>query len=325
MRNKLAFRFPPSPLGGHGGVKCLSILPILITCVSMLFISCSEDRVTSSYNTHPVNWMDPYSEDWHGTAAIGSKGESCLGCHAVNGAAQSFDNGPVVETPTAAAACYDCHGYPHQADVAASHVTRFETLENWNTISSCQSCHGVDFAGGRSGASCKECHVQSAGPAACNTCHGLPPTAEHPLANRNPGAHEAHSRYSCRECHNRVRDLTHIDILPADVAFVDARISTANGFPASYTNPSNCATWCHSNLHQGDPIVAVSWNTGQTLTQCRSCHAVPPTAEFHPTDMRCHLCHPNVDPNSNYNDANQIRFLPGDTLHVNGVINALFE
>ncbi len=118
--------------------------------------------------------------------------------------------------------------------------------------------------------------------------------------------------------------LDHIDMLPADVAFDDARISTAHDYPASYEN-SNCATYCHSNLHQGLPTVEVQWTGGQTLTQCRSCHAVPPSAPFHPTENRCHLCHPNIDPNSNYNDANEILFLPGDTLHVNGVVNALFE
>jgi len=306
--------------------KSLYFASIAISVIALAFISCSEDRTTESYETHPTNWMDPYSPDWHGTAALPSNGESCLGCHALQGAAQNFDNGPESdgEEYGQAIACYTCHGYPHQADVATSHATRFQNLENWATISSCQSCHGTNFAGGRAGASCNECHTQQGGPAACNTCHGMPPTTTRPLGDRNPGAHSAHSRYACTECHISVNGLDHIDVLPADVAFGDAHISNANGFPASYTSPSNCATWCHSNLHQGAPMVAVNWTSGQTLTACRSCHQVPPPSPFHSTDNQCHHCHPNIDPASNYNDANQIRFLPGDTLHVNGTVNATF-
>lgn len=302
---------------------------VLAALTLILFISCSEDRTTESYETHPTNWMDPYSPDWHGTAAIGSKGESCAGCHTLLPTEPlliPFDNGPESEGEVVdhAVACYSCHSYPHKEDVAVSHATRFKYSDSWNTITSCQSCHGTNFAGGRSGASCNECHTQQGGPAACNTCHGLPPTLEHSLQGHNPGAHYAHSRYACTECHNSVTGLDHIDTLPADVAFGDARISNANGFPATYTSPSNCATWCHSNLHQGAPMVAVSWNTGQTLNACRSCHQVPPSSPFHSTDNQCHHCHPNIDPASNYNDANMIRFLPGDTLHVNGTVNATF-
>lgn len=304
--------------------KSLYFASLAVVVIALAFVSCSEDRVTSSYEAHPMGWMDQYSPDWHGQAAIASQGENCLGCHAVSSSAQNFDNGPVVETPATGTACYDCHGYPHQADVASSHADVFSFPGSWASITNCQSCHGTNFAGGRSGASCNECHTQQGGPAACNTCHGMPPAAANPLGVGNPGAHDAHSRYACTECHNGVRDLTHIDALPADVGYSDARVSTANGFPASYEN-SNCATWCHSNLHQGAPIVPVQWATGQTLTACRSCHQVPPTGAFHPTGNQCHTCHPNVDPASNYNDANQIRFLPGDTLHVNGVVNALFE
>ncbi len=53
-----------------------ALLAILV--ITLAFISCSEDRVTSSYETHPQNWMDENSPDWHGQAALPSKGESCL-------------------------------------------------------------------------------------------------------------------------------------------------------------------------------------------------------------------------------------------------------
>ncbi|MBK6910427.1 MAG: hypothetical protein IPH10_05775 [bacterium] len=305
--------------------KPLTFAFIAIAVVAVAFVSCSEDRVTSDYDSHPTGWMDPYSSEWHGQAAISSSGESCLGCHALSGSAQGFDNGPEQEetVPTVGTACYDCHAYPHVEGFGESHPQRFTNTENWAAISSCQSCHGVDFTGGRTGASCNECHTQQGGPAACNTCHGMPPTTTRPLGSENPGAHSAHARYACTECHHRVAGLDHIDTLPADIGYADARIATANGYPVSYDN-SNCATWCHSNLHQGAPMVSVQWKTGQTLNACRSCHQVPPQSPFHPTDNQCHHCHPNVDPSSNYNDANFIRFVPGDTLHVNGTVNAIF-
>jgi hypothetical protein len=306
---------------------------MLAALTLVFFVSCSEDRVTSSYETHPTNWMDQYSDEWHGTAALGSKGESCLGCHGSGtytfedpNAVYPQDVGPevVIEQEEHLITCKQCHNYPHGENYVPQHFLDIRSA-NWMNMAECQACHGANFAGGRSGATCNECHTLAGGPAACNTCHGYPPTTTRPLGDRNPGAHDVHSRYACTECHNKVNGLDHIDALPADVEFDDARISTANGFLANYTSPSNCATWCHSDLHQGAPRVAVSWNTGQTFTQCRSCHQVPPQSEFHPTEGRCHFCHPNIDPNSNYNDANLIRFLPGDTLHVNGVINATFQ
>ncbi|MBK6765716.1 MAG: CxxxxCH/CxxCH domain-containing protein [bacterium] len=268
---------------------------------TLAFISCSEDRVTESYDTHPSNWMDPFSPDWHGQAAIGSSGASCLDCHAISSASNSMNGeGASAATPTAGAACYDCHSYPHVADMNRSHAEHFRTLQNWSTVSNCRSCHGADFAGGRSGASCNECHTQQGGPAACNTCHGMPPTTTRPIGGYNPGVHAAHSRYACTECHARVNGLDHIDALPADVSFENARISNQHGYPVSYESlgggNGTCATYCHSDLHSGPPRVAVAWAAGQTLTTCVSCHSVPPVSDFHPNNPRCHECHLNIDP-----------------------------
>lgn len=296
-----------------------------IAVIAVVVLSCSEDRVTSSYKTHPTGWMDVHSPEWHGQAAMGSQGQSCAGCHNIlpfdPAASERPDPSPIAAQQTG---CYECHSYPHQGDFAQGHAAEIRAME-WQTIRDCQACHGVDFAGGRTEASCRTCHTQNSGPASCSTCHGMPPSAQNPLGDRNPGAHYAHTRYSCTECHNRVRGLDHIGPLPADVRFDDARISTTNGYPATYTNQSNCATYCHSNARGGDPLVAVTWGTGQTLNNCRSCHQVPPASPTHPAIPQCHLCHHNVDPNSNYFDANQIIFLPGDTLHVNGVVNIFFQ
>lgn len=325
MRNKSTLHIPHRSSGGARGgqtPKRIFILLAAFVLALLAFISCSEDRVTDSYQVHPTNWMDPYSEEWHGTAALGSNSESCGECHNIT-QPRAIMHG----SGTEGGDCFECHYfYPHPADYSQFHPIDI-TDYSWMRISECQSCHGVDFAGGRAGSSCLSCHTEPGGPAACITCHGTPPIE--PMGSIPPGAHGAHSRYACTECHSNVDDLSHIDALPADVAFNDAHISNANGFPNSYTpDPSElgngtCATYCHSDLHSGPPMVAVEWATGQTITQCRGCHQVPPTAPFHPTGNRCHECHPHVDPNSNYNDANEIRFLD-PSLHVNGVVNATF-
>ena len=39
-------------------------------------------------------------------------------------------------------------------------------------VTECQSCHGSNYTGGRSGSSCYDCHPGSNGPQSCNVCHG---------------------------------------------------------------------------------------------------------------------------------------------------------
>ena len=46
--------------------------------------------------------------------------------------------------------------------------------EGWD-LNVCASCHGADFSGGPSGATCLTCHQQ--GPTACDTCHDTPPAS----------------------------------------------------------------------------------------------------------------------------------------------------
>jgi len=329
MQSNSLYSIPPQSSGGARGGQA-AMLIILLVVSSIAFLSCSEDRVTESYDTHPTGWMDEFSPDWHGQAAIGSSGGSCAECHYTGVIMDEIPEDPFDYPGTTESKCQQCHSYPHDAEFRLGHPEWFRTASHgrWSEMESCQSCHGTDFAGGRSGASCNECHTQQGGPAACNTCHGMPPTTTRPIGGYNPGVHAAHARYACTECHARVNGLDHIDALPADVSFADARISTTHGYPVSYQSlgggNGTCATYCHSDLHNGPPRVSVSWAAGQTLTTCVSCHSVPPVSDFHPNNPRCHECHLNIDPSSNYNNVNGIHFLPGDTLHINGVVNAVF-
>ncbi|MBU1919450.1 hypothetical protein KKG66_01285, partial [bacterium] len=61
--------------------KHVSILLSGLLLLAVFAVSCSEDRTSTGYTTHPEDWMDPASELFHGQAAIPSGGESCGGCH----------------------------------------------------------------------------------------------------------------------------------------------------------------------------------------------------------------------------------------------------
>lgn len=290
-------------------------------------LSCSKDRATTQYETHPNDWNSPGSADFHGPWSQRTASESCAGCHG-----EDFLGGE------SGVSCYSCHaGYPHAGfDVAADrHANRVADL-NWN-LNSCQSCHGVDFAGGKVGVSCRQCHTAAAGPAACNNCHGDPPVHNGGLLRGMPagsyGAHAVHAiqkGYACTECHASVNGLDHTGALPAEVSFAQAEIAYRPPFATSYAHLGDflsgngtCATYCHSDARGGAPLVNVDWVNGR-LTACQSCHAVPPATPGHSTEGRCHLCHTHVDPTSNYNIPDSIRFLD-PTLHVNGVVNIEFN
>jgi predicted CxxxxCH...CXXCH cytochrome family protein len=300
----------------------------ILVCSLIIFValmtSCSEDRSTASYKTHSADWNYPPSAEFHGQQAILSASQSCAACHGEN-----FTGGQ------SGISCYECHsGYPHPAISAGSPAVHANLIaaSEWN-LSTCQNCHGVDFSGGRTHSSCRDCHVAPAGPAACNTCHGDPPLNDNGVLQGMPsgsyGAHAMHvseKDYACTECHAAVTSLNHAGALPAEVSFDDAQIAQRPPYPTAYNHlgspvsgNGNCATYCHSDARGGAPLVAVEW-LGAALTACQSCHAVPPASAGHPTERQCHLCHFNVDPNSNYDLPDGILFSePGR--HVNGVVD----
>jgi hypothetical protein len=131
----------------------------------------------------------------------------------------------------------------------------------------CARCHGDDFAGGTSAATCRSCHDAADGPAACDTCHPAAPVT---------AAHPAHAgRWSCAECHVvpvRWDDPGHVlgdDGPPAEARYHD---------PATGT----CTVWCHGDVRP-------RWTGGPGEAACGTCHAVPPPD--HVSDQ-CVNCHP---------------------------------
>jgi predicted CxxxxCH...CXXCH cytochrome family protein len=292
---------------------------LVVTFAAAALWSCSEDRSTSDYMTHPTGWTNPASEYFHGTPALERDGAACKECHGAD-----FRGG---ESRTS---CYDCHGFLHNGLVAGNITSHRQFIAStvWN-LTRCKRCHGEDFAGGTSGYSCTSCHTAPGGPEDCRTCHGMPPVDDTMLPYGMPegsaGAHETHARFHCTECHATVTTDAHIDGLPAEVSFAGAQIANANGFSPSYehiggANSGNAgcnAVYCHSDGAGGPPVDMAQWVGGRLV--CGECHLVPPP-DPHPQSSTCHLCHTNVDPTSDYSNPQNIRFLD-ESLHVNGVVN----
>jgi predicted CxxxxCH...CXXCH cytochrome family protein len=295
------------------------MMPLLLLPAALILTSCSEDRDQAEYETHPANWDDPSAAVFHGDAALVNSGASCKDCHGTDFTGRDD-----------AVSCYECHGFLHLGVHIAQVSTHraFMADAAWN-LARCARCHGSDYAGGSSHVSCNACHAETGGPSACGTCHAQPPTSNESLPYGMPdgayGAHAAHERFGCNECHVAVTAITHADALPAEITFVTAHIASQHGFSPAFTHLGNAnsgngscvSVYCHSNGRGGAPSVMPQWTAGGI--GCTACHRMPPPGH-EPSDTRCHECHTNVDPASDYTRPDGIRFLV-DSLHVNGSVN----
>ena len=223
---------------------------------------------------------------------------------------------------------------------------KFIAVSNWS-FQQCITCHGSDFMGGNSGASCFKCHTS--GPQDCNgVCHGsanapYPPKAlsgDTLVSYLGVGTHNAMltmdstiryaARVECNECHRLVTsfsDSNHIIDNPDGIAEVvfGTLAKTPTGTivpnPIWVRNTATCSgTYCHGNFKNGNVNAAPVFNNPNSVV-CGSCHGDPNTGNplpggTHPTGFninQCYFCHPSVI-NSNGQIINK-------TLHVNGFIN----
>lgn len=178
---------------------------------------------------------------------------------------------------------------------------------NWDMLS-CQTCHGSQYDGGVSQASCRTCHNKPAGPENCTTCHGgtnsAPPrdlSGNTAKTARGVGTHQIHVvggtltvATPCTECHSvppTVYTIGHVDTQsPAEVLFKDPLANTTTNEPGTATYSSSlplfkpvpsydaqtakCSnTYCHGNFKNGNTSFAPVWNdaTG-TQAACGTCH-----------------------------------------------------
>ncbi|MBU0507787.1 CxxxxCH/CxxCH domain-containing protein [bacterium] len=283
-----------------------------------LLSSCSEDHDTPQYVAHPTGWLEPNSEYFHGDPALENRGAACKECHGVN-----------LRGGTSSTSCYECHGVLHN-EVRIANLTSHQSYMadvDWN-LNRCARCHGLDFRGGSTNFSCTVCHTAPAGPMDCRTCHLLPPLDDdsqlYGMPSGSAGAHGAHLRFGCAECHATVTGIGHIGPLPAEVTFAGAQIANLHNYAPASThigqatsgNAGCISIYCHTNGAGGPPVAMPQWVGGQL--NCAGCHRMPPPAP-HPSNAICHTCHRNVDPASDYSNYESIRFLD-ESLHVNGIV-----
>ncbi len=315
----------------------------------MLSITCSENQDTLKVGTHPAEWNNPGSPEFHGKVINETGLGSCQSCHGDN-----FTGGE------SGISCYTCHSdYPHPSSFNEPlsplfHGQYIRASLLWD-VAACQSCHGDNYGGETSGVSCKSsgCHTGLAGPEACNTCHGdfsdpghIAPPED---LNKNSsytaigvGAHQMHVRettvtvpYTCSACHpplNGFNDPNHINLnIPhAQMSFNslatdDGRLNVVWSHDAASCANVYCHGWFefpkadapaeHQFAYVDGAIVGnqstVIWTSRND--DCNFCHGLPPTGHLASTLSECAGCHSSVvDENGK---------IINTSLHINGEVN----
>ena len=262
------------------------ILILLIALAGLcLWNSCSEDQNPMISKAHPEDWNKPASENFHGAKVLASGNETCTSCHG-----EDYMGGE------SQVSCYQCHSsYPHnQAFIANENSPAFHGLflkeKDWD-LSSCQECHGADYTGGESNASCFQCHASYPHQSGwlqqgndqfhgqylkakdyalqgCQTCHGEDFMGED-------------TEISCYTCHS---NYPHANgwLVPSDDQFHGEYIQNANW------SLDNCQS-CHGEDYKG----------GSSGASCTTCHTEPNGPEA------CNVCHgsaANAAPPQDLND-----------------------
>jgi predicted CxxxxCH...CXXCH cytochrome family protein len=193
------------------------------------------------------------------------------------------------------------------------HGTLVKSL-GWN-LDTCADCHGADFSGGKSGVSCRSCHVD--GPTACTVCHDQPPAT---------GAHLAHARkLDCTACHVKpmlYTDVGHLFdangkvIAKAQVTFGALAAQTPHTAdrpgPPRFADGQCDNVYCHGGAFADNAASnrTPRWDGGPDAAACGTCHGLPPSDHV---NGRCVECHARVV------DGN--RTIIGEALHVDGKVS----
>ncbi len=280
-----------------------------------IFMGCAEKATGPTRDTHPAEWGEVGSSNFHGAVLL-EKGlpnglTTCRTCHISDTAGPQKPPG-----------CYTCHNqYPHPTDwvrrsASDTYQPRHATFiqsSNWD-LKYCRKCHNNDYRrqfsyAGQPTRTCYECHSQ--GPEGCTVCHGgqynvaPPPDLKGNTENTflTVGAHKRHTysnrltnNLSCDQCHIYPRsydDITHIDASTPGIAEV------VFGYLASdsgQTNPrwdrqnKTCiSVYCHGDFQFGIQTNLPLW-IEMDQAKCGSCHKLPPDSP-HPNNSVCFRCH----------------------------------
>jgi predicted CxxxxCH...CXXCH cytochrome family protein len=183
-------------------------------------------------------------------------------------------------------------------DSAAFHGKELATY-GWD-LAVCMSCHGDDYAGGRAGVSCLDCHPNR--PDDCATCHDREPTSGAHVVHRDAGA-------ACSDCHrvpSRWDDEGHVrragtaDPSPAEVAFgplAGQTIAPADrAGPPSFAKGRCSNVYCHgAALHAGGGTTTEPVWAAASAGGCVQCHATPPPSHIQTACSTCHRAARHLD------------------------------
>ncbi|MCS7053926.1 MAG: CxxxxCH/CxxCH domain-containing protein [Ignavibacterium sp.] len=219
------------------------------------------------------------------------------------------------------------------------------------TMRECQQCHGRNYQGGiisEASGNCLTCHTQSAGPEACNTCHGdfsdstkiAPPRAldgSISPSSRGVGAHVKHlyaatsgKKVECNECHlvpamflsaghfdNTPRsevvfgDLTKTKTNEPNTTDYDASLQLFSPNPSYNYETNSCSnTYCHGYFKNGNTDYVVSFTAGSDGAKCGTCHGNKDTGNSLPKTSAQGGTHPNV-PNCEFCHAGVVALVSG--------------
>ena len=109
---------------------------------------CHDEGFTAG---HPEGWLNPSSDNWHGTPVIDSGAESCAACHG-----EDYMGG------WTEVSCYTCHNGPSghpQGFTDPTSSTGHAAVIAAEGNESCAACHGADYMGGWAEVSCFTCHA----------------------------------------------------------------------------------------------------------------------------------------------------------------------
>lgn len=220
---------------------------------------------------------------------------------------------------------------------------------DWNDPDACGVCHdGSDRSrpprvnsAALGAPACTTCHVETGGPLACSTCHGVmapsaglesrayPPRdrcfypASGPADERTHAAHvnagAIRSRgIDCSTCHvvpalGEIADRSAVSTHANGV--VDVRLDTATAGGAARVENKDGLWTCFGTCHdRGGSKPTPSWTTGSTKSTitCNDCHTSPPQDHY---PGACTTCHHEAD-------ATGTQITPSEAkLHINGKVD----
>jgi len=127
---------------------------LLVLVILILKLNCATERLPLVSPSHPEAWQNQTAENFHGKKVLAVGSVPCQSCH-----------GTAYQGGSSQVSCYRCHAsYPHQPawtffNTPENHAHFLKTTDQ--ALLQCQSCHGTDLRGGRSGVSCYRCHREN--------------------------------------------------------------------------------------------------------------------------------------------------------------------